>query len=195
MALCLALPVSASASGKRASATAVTTGCTSISMTSTPFSPWGDTAYYGLAPGGSFEGASGWMLSSASLVAGNEPWKVNSSTDSQSLAITAGGSATSPLFCGTTATPTARFFAKSASVDSALTVDVLFTGLDGSPRSLTLAKLSGTTAWAPTNAFFLFANLLAYVSPDGSVDLALRFTATSGSWQIDDLYVDPFRKG
>ena len=69
---------------------------------SNPFSQWGDTYDYFLAPGGSFEGTTddvGWSLSSASLTPGNEPFDLNSSGDSQSLTIDAGGTATSPFFC------------------------------------------------------------------------------------------------
>ena len=46
--------------------------------TSKPFAPWGDTSDYNLAPGGSFEPSKGsWKLSGASIVDGNEPWKVS----------------------------------------------------------------------------------------------------------------------
>ena len=120
---------------------------------------------------------------------------INSSKDSKSLSIAAGGSATSPMFCGTTMTPTVRFFAKATSVDSSLLVEILFTGFDGTPRSLPIATITGTTAWAPTKAIPLLANFLALVADDGTVDLALCFTAKSGSWQVDDVYIDPFRKG
>src|SRR5438105_3682323 len=47
---------------------------------STPFSQWGDSNDYFLAPGGSFEGTAdqvGWTLSNAALTSGNEPFLVN----------------------------------------------------------------------------------------------------------------------
>ena len=159
------------------------------------FSPWGDPTSYALAPGGSFEGSSGWSLLSAAVVAGNEPWNVHSAKDSKSLSIKAGGSAISPLFCGTLATPTMRFFARADSAAATLRVDVLYPSFDGTVKSLTIGTVAGTTTWAPTSAMYMFANLLAFASPTGQVDLAVRVTATSGSWLVDDVYIDPFKKG
>jgi hypothetical protein len=86
--------------------------------TSTPFTQWGDNNSYFLIPGGSFEGSPsqvGWTLSNASLTAGNEPFNVNSSSDSQSLTIDAGGSGTSPWFCVDNTMPSFRVFAHQVS--------------------------------------------------------------------------------
>ena len=33
------------------------------------------------------------------------------------------------------------------------------------------------------------------LGPNGSVQVRLRFTADSGSWQIDDVFVDPRKMG
>ncbi|MDQ6746609.1 MAG: hypothetical protein M3010_00675, partial [Candidatus Dormibacteraeota bacterium] len=56
-----------------------------------------DSAYYAPVSGGTFEGSTaGWSFRDASVVSGNEPWNVVSATDSNSLGIAAGGSATSP---------------------------------------------------------------------------------------------------
>lgn len=190
--LVLALMIPATGS---AATTMSATSATCLTKAGMVFSPWGDLTSYALAPGGSFEGTSGWSLVSASPVAGNEPWHIRSAKDSTSLSINAGGSATSPLFCGTLATPTVRFFVRSASVTAKLQVDVLYPSFDGTVKSLTIGTVAGTTTWAPTNAMLLLVNLLAFASPTGQVDLAVRVTATSGTWQVDDVYVDPFRKG
>ena len=66
------------------------------------FSPWGDPASYYFAPNGGFEnGASGWTLSGgAAVVSGNESFNLNSASDSHSLAIPAGGSASTNLCFG-----------------------------------------------------------------------------------------------
>jgi len=82
---------------------------------SNPFSQWGDNNNYFLAPGGSFEGTTdqvGWTLSGASLTQGNEPFYVDSSSDSQSLTISGGGSAISPFFCVDNTMGSLRFFAQ-----------------------------------------------------------------------------------
>jgi hypothetical protein len=36
---------------------------------------------------------------------------------------------------------------------------------------------------------------LALASPDGAIPIAFRFTASGGAWQVDDVYVDPYRSG
>ena len=81
--------------------------------TTQPFRPWGDSTPYNLAPGGSFEGGAGsWSLTGgASLVTGNEPWKVAGATHSRSLRLPPGATATSPVICVGLEHPTLRFFA------------------------------------------------------------------------------------
>ena len=98
--------------GLFASAGVALASCPDQSLT-TPFAQWGDTNSYFMIPGGSFEGTSdqvGWTLSGASLTPGNEPFYVNSSGDSQSLTISAGGTATSPFFCVDNTMSDLRFF-------------------------------------------------------------------------------------
>lgn len=166
---------------------------------STPFSPWGDANSYFLIPGGSFEGTPdevGWTLSGASLTAGNEPFYVNASTDTQSLTINGGGSATSPAFCVDDTMNNLRFFAQEVSGGSDLEVQALVEMPNGNEYTVALGDLADGSmpAWAPT------APLSGNTSglDDGeTVQVALRFTVpdSSGSWQIDDVYVDPWRTG
>jgi hypothetical protein len=47
-------------------------------------------------------------------------------------------------------------------------------------------------AWTPTAPLPLTANLLAVL---GEQQVAFRFAAAGGEWSIDDVYVDPYRKG
>ena len=72
------------------------------SSTSTQaFASWGDQSAYALLPNGSFEnGGTSWALSGgAKVVAGNEPFYVNSRRDSHSLLLPAGSSAYSATMC------------------------------------------------------------------------------------------------
>ena len=83
---------------------------------------------YNLVPGGYFEaGAAAWSLSGgASVVSGNEPWKVAGAGHSRSLKLTAGRGATSPAICVGLEHPTLRFFAKNnGALLSTLTVEVI----------------------------------------------------------------------
>src|ERR1700742_2283154 len=59
-----------------------------------PFVSWGDNSSYELALGGSFEGFNVWKLTGgAQVVSGNEPFNLNSRSDSHSLFLPAGSSA------------------------------------------------------------------------------------------------------
>ena len=165
---------------------------------SNPFSQWGDSNDYFLVPGGSFEGTAdqlGWTLSNASLTAGNESFNVNDPGDQQSLTINAGGSATSPYFCVDDSMSGLRFFAQQAGAGTDLRVKALVQNSDGSVTVVPLADLADGSmpAWAPTDSLGGSGHL-----PTGSslmVALRFRAPASSGSWQIDDIYVDPYRSG
>ncbi len=165
---------------------------------STPFSQFGDTNSYFLVPGGSFEGTQdqlGWTLDGAALTAGNEPFTVGGAADGQSLTIAAGGSATSPYFCVDNTMSSLRLFAQEATGGSDLQLQAMVQtpgGVDTVPLS-TLADGSMPN-WAPTQP--IIGNTSGI--PDGaSVMVALQFSvpASQGAWQIDDVYVDPWRSG
>jgi hypothetical protein len=160
------------------------------------FARWGDSASYFLVPGGSFEGTPaqvGWTLSNATLTAGNEPYHLNAATDSQSLRIDGGGSATSPVFCADSSMPSLRFFVRQPAAGSDLKVQGVVQTPRG-PFTFTVADLgSGVlSAWTPVQV-----NVPTSRIPRGlSVAAALRFVVPgSGSWQLDDVYVDPYRAG
>jgi hypothetical protein len=165
---------------------------------SNPFSQWGDSNDYFQVPGGSFEGTAdqlGWTLSNASLATGNEPFNVNDPGDQQSLTINGGGSATSPFFCVDETMSGLRFFAQQAGAGTDLRVKALVQNPDGSVTPVTIADLADGSmpAWAPTDPIGGSNHLPA----GSSLMVALRFRApvSSGSWQIDDIYVDPYRSG
>ncbi len=165
---------------------------------STPFSQWGDTNSYYLAPGGSFEGTAdqvGWTLSGATLTPGNEPFYVNDPGDSQSLTIAGGGSATSPYFCVDNTMASLRFFAQQATAGGDLLVQALVQTNNG-VQTVSLADLAdgSVPSWAPTQPIVGDTSGLA----DGqTLQVALQFSvpASSAAWQIDDVYVDPWRSG
>lgn len=166
---------------------------------STPFTQWGDTGSYFLAPGGSFEGSAdqlGWTLDNAGLTAGNEPFDVGDPGEARSLTISAGGTATSPAFCVDNSMRSLRFFAQEPTGGSDLKVTALVQTSDGTTMTVPLGDLADGSAstWAPTAPIVADTSSL----PDGAtVQVALQFSVpqSSGSWQIDDLYVDPYRSG
>lgn len=166
---------------------------------SQPFARWLDPAHYFLAPGGDFEGAHGWTLAGgAAIVSGNEPFLVTSATDARSLALPSGSSARSPAFCVDADEPTTRFFVRNTgSVLSTLAVEArVRTTMLGLTTwtTLPLGVVLGTTrTWQPSLPFVL--GLSATQLLGGAVAVELRFTplGAGGAWQVDDVYVDPFK--
>jgi hypothetical protein len=160
------------------------------------FARWGDANSYFLVTGGTFEpGAVPWALSSgASVGAGNESYYVNASTDSRSLSLPSGSSATSPAVCTSIYQPTVRLFVEnSGSSSSRLRVEALYPGLLGGVQTARLGDLSGTSTWQPSPAMGLtVTNLLATLSLQRTA-IAYRFTPEDafGQWRIDDVSVDP----
>jgi hypothetical protein len=163
-----------------------------------PFLPWADVAHYVIAPNGTFEsGASGWSLSGgASVVSGNESYYVHGAGESRSLVLPSGSSATSSSMCVGIEHPTLRIFAlNSRAALSTLKVDVLFEDAAGNVQSLTIGNLTASASWQPSLVMPLVVNLLPLL-PDERTAVAFRFTpkGAAGSWRIDDVYVDPYRK-
>lgn len=165
---------------------------------STPFTQWGDSNDYFLAPGGSFEGTAdqvGWTLSNATLTSGNEPFYVNDSGDSQSLTIAGGGSATSPYFCVDNTMSSLRFFAQQVSAGAGLRAQALVQTSSG-VTTVPLARLvdGSVPTWSASDPI---AADTSGLSDGQTVMVALQFTvrASAASWQIDDVYVDPYRSG
>lgn len=141
-----------------------------------PFAPWDDHADYFLAPDGDFSsGGAGWALDGSGVVAADDPF----------LQLPAGGAATSPTICVTEDDPTMRFFAQGA---GALQVEVLYTDEEGTEQALPIGVLDGPAEWAPSEILAITVNTY-------EMSVAFRFTALSGDWAVDDVYVDPYRKG
>ena len=160
------------------------------------FSRWLDPFHYTLAPGGSFESASGLTLSGgARIVAGNESAYVRSSADRNSVLIPRGGSVTTGPICVGLDKPTVRFFAKrpSSALLPLLTVEGLYTTKAGRTGSLPLVGVPvAGNSWSLQLPFVTTGALLEL---GDATMMRFRIRAVSGEWQVDDLYVDPWRRG
>ncbi len=157
-----------------------------------PFAQFGDNNdYFGFSNNGFENGTTGWNLSGASVVSGNEPWDV-SGTGSHSLSIGPGGTAASPRVCTALLAPDWRMFAKSSGADGSLRAQIVFYGLLGNVTGIlnvTNFDSSGYDSWEPSaNVPSLLSLPLATVS----AQLRLTNTGSSGTWQVDDVYVDPW---
>ena len=165
---------------------------------STPFQQRGDTNSYFLVPGGSLEGTLddiGWNLSNASLSEGNEPFNVGGPGDSQSVTIDGGGNATTPFFCVDNSMASMRFFARQTAPGSDLQVEAVIRARHGEVVKPIGDLTDGSMpSWAPTDPIDVGAGQLPAWR---TIMVALRFEVPSAdsSWQIDDVYVDPYRSG
>jgi hypothetical protein len=97
--------------------------------------------------------------------------------------------------------PTLRFFARrsgsaTSSALSSLRVDVRFEDAAGDVATLTIGVVPASlhAAWGPTLPMPVVANLLPLL-PGERTPVAFRFTPQGpGSWLVDDVYVDPYRR-
>lgn len=162
---------------------------------SKPFAPWLDRADYKLVPGGDFEAAHGdWKLrNGASIVGGNEPWRVGGSDHDSSLRLPAGSTAISATSCVGLEEPTLRFFArKQRGLLSTLAVSAWVKTSLGLEVPVPVGVVLGDGSWKPTAPMLLAASLLPLL-PGDRTPVAFQFTPLLGDWQIDDVYVDPMR--
>ncbi len=162
------------------------------------FSPWGDQRNYVLAPDGGFEaGGSGWELNrGARIVEGNESYFLNDAGDSRSLSLPAGSSATSPPVCMSIDTPSFRLLARnSGDPSSRLRVEAVY-NLLGLVRTKTAGTLAAGPSWNPSQSVSTVLTLSTVVGILIPSAIEIRFTPldAKGQWQVDDLYVDPFRR-
>jgi hypothetical protein len=157
--------------------------------TAQTFSAWGDSSNYYFPANGGFEnGASGWTLNGgAAVVNGNESFNLHSATDSHSLSIPAGGSASTSL-CFGLLYPSLRFVAAGSGATVHVTVSAQ--NLLGLVSTLDGGTFAVGSSWAPSPK--LSTLLSAITSPLGAKTMTLRISVSGAAAQIDDLYVDPF---
>jgi hypothetical protein len=163
---------------------------------SQPFQRWGDTANYKLAPGGDFEaGTAGWTLArGATTVAASEPWGVTGETGTRALSLPAGASAVTPATCVNAGAPTFRFFARSTSgLLPLMKVDLVYRDGALGLVSLPVGVVTPSSTWQPTLPM-LTGSIAGAALAGGDAGLSLRFTAVSGTWQVDDVFVDPYAR-
>jgi len=167
-------------------------GCPDV-PTVQPFAPWGDHADYFLAPDGDIEaGAGSWQLDGgASAVAGNDPLPVGDPSDDQTLRLPSGATATTAPMCIGVEHRTMRFVGTSA-MSGTLLVEALYSKGNGKQKSITLGAVRGSGEWAPSPVLPMRVNEQA--GDDNAMSVSLRFSAHGNApWQIDDVYVDPYR--
>jgi hypothetical protein len=180
------------------------TGCP-IESTFKAFARLGDSADYALAPGGTFEGrAEGWELTDAMVTSGNET--VGILPGSRSLLIGARGSAYAaaytPEICVDPSKPTFRFLMRAARATTGIVTTLRFHPKDH--PALTVEVDSAKNAAAGTDWVAAEPNELAtkiagqLMNDTGQVQIGFRpvdARGASATAQIDNLLIDPYRRG
>ncbi|HEV2980527.1 MAG TPA: hypothetical protein VGX51_03770 [Solirubrobacteraceae bacterium] len=177
--------------------------------TSLAFSKFGDIASYTLVQGGLFESsAPNWSLNNAYIV-NESPEEESASYEGvgghydhyydggyytgrgHSLAISSYGEAVSAPFCVNSEYPSFRFLAhtRGESYSGSLEVSLRWTDSHGTHETSD-AVISGNRTWAITPVLQLASKLPAGTTPN----VRLVFAPASGSWAIDDVYLDPYRR-
>lgn len=156
-----------------------------------PFLPFGDAAAYTAAVNGGFElGTTGWDVSgAAAVVSGNEPWQV-AGAGTQSLELRDGAKAAGSFVCPALTKPAVRFFARNLGARKAgLRIELLYRDAAGVNAVATTGNLVAGAAWGVTPA-------IGFTLPAGSTITGIRLApqGVGGIWQVDDVYVDPYRR-
>jgi hypothetical protein len=160
------------------------------------FASFADTSSYVLANDGSFSPVgkdskdSSWALSGgASIVADNDPWNLSGATTQSALALPAGSSAVSGCTTAPMISSVVRFFVKNTgSASGHLHVEILVNG--GKNGILDGGTITAGSDWGVTDQI-----VLPWAKPlKGAVQLQVRLTPVEAdaSFEVDDVYIDPF---
>src|SRR4051794_33877610 len=197
VATALALSATPALAATSTTTTSAAPGCTT--PTTQAFAFANDKKDYVLAPGGNVEGSlAGWSLTGgAAAVAGGSPAVTGAPAGTKSLLIPSGGSVTSAPMCVAAYSPFFRFQAKNTGAAGQLKVEVLYLDGPGFTGEREAGTITAGATWAPTNRLSLSQGIMGVNGASTSqATVAFRFTpvGTGARWQIDDLYVDPYRR-
>ena len=135
------------------------------------------------------------------MVTGNETFFVRSRSDQRSLSISRGGKAISPWFCVGAEHPTFRFFARqqqgAGSPDLKVHVRYITEDRDAiKDQQVDTYAGADWGSWKPSRPINLWGNLgFSDQSAMTGAQLVFEVEDEAGKpWQIDDVYVDPYRK-
>ena len=172
-----------------------TDACDNATLTQ-PFLPFSDSSQYKLVPGGDFEGSlSGWTLShGATRVAGSEPFGATGVVGQSSMYLPAGATVQSPYTCVDAAYPAFRLFGRNNGLLSIVAVSIVYKEPLVGATAVPVGTIALSGSWAPSATMYTLSAVQGVVNAlltGKTPQVALRFTAVTGSSQIDDLYIDP----
>lgn len=150
---------------------------------------WGDTSSYYFAPNGGFEsGSTGWSLTGgAAVVSGNESYDLHSASDSHSLYMPSGSSASYNACYGFLFFPGFRFMAEG---NATIHVSITTKNLLGLLSTFDGGTFTVNGSWdASPKISSLVSSLIAVT---GAKSMQIHISVSGGSARIDDLYIDPY---
>jgi hypothetical protein len=167
-----------------------------------PFARFRDQRDYIMAPDGSFEDAvlEGWQLfGGAKRVIESDPVDLGANDGRGMLAMPKGGVAISPTMCVDLHYPTFRLLGKALRLpdSAAFKIEIVYPDT-ANPHWEDLTQFDGKQFVYAGSGWLLTSDL--DMKPDlggpmaGFRRAAFRFSALSGDWRMDDLYVDPRRR-
>ena len=154
------------------------------------FRPWSDSSNYMLTPGGSFEsGTTAWTLTGgAKTTSGNESFYIHSKSDSKSLSMPSGSTATSQTMCFAAGDWHLRFVSKGS---GRIRVTIQVNSLVGLVSILDGGTVSANGNWTPSpRVGLLLSNVGGLLTTKA---ISIKLSASNGSVQIDDVYLDPWK--
>jgi hypothetical protein len=167
-----------------------------------PFTRFRDRRDYVIAPDGSFEDAvlEGWQLSGgAKRVTESDPVHLGANDGDGVLAMPRGGVAISPTMCVDLDYPTFRLLGKAVRRpdSAAFRIEIVYPDVPN-PHWEDVAEFDGKQFVYAGSGWLLTSDLDMKPGRGGETAgyrrVAFRFTALSGEWRMDDLYVDPRRR-
>ena len=77
-----------------------------------------------------------------------------------------------------------------------MNVNLLWIDSAGVQHTTTAGSITGTSNWTPTPALALGSNWLPLWQSGGTLTVQLQFLPAQygGTWDIDDVYIDPYTK-
>ena len=156
--------------------------------TKASFAQWGDSNQYFVANNGRFEdGTRDWTLAGgAGITADQAIWRINGSGDSKALRLPSGSSAKSVSICVASNEESLRFFYKSPGTGS-VTIRMDVANATGwAYRYYTFS--TSRTGWGVSPVI----DLPSLRDADGDQSITITFSASGGTWLVDDVMIDPW---
>ena len=170
--------------------------CPSVT-TFRPFSPWGDQREYVRIPGGSFDDDDfAWTGSGAArVVPADNPFQLGSRGIGSAL-LSSGDSLTSPAICIDRSYPHLRFVARALAGPAKLGLAVTWEDARGNEKETVLDAQDAKQyrGWGVSRMVRLRDALPRH---EEIRDVHVRFFVDrkAGTWLVDDVFIDPYKRG